>query len=131
MGLTFNGKHCNTVGLDVSDTRRPLMAEPDITFVEVPGRNGAIPIANTDKPTFKDMNVEVDFLLEPNGQSFHNHCRTILNWLATIEKKPLIFDDDPAYTYHAIVTSQVDIEQIAKYGEFTVTFRCDPYEVTI
>ncbi|MBD7946402.1 phage tail family protein [Psychrobacillus sp. Sa2BUA9] len=130
MGLTFNGKHCNTVGLDVSDTRRPLMAEPDITFVEVPGRNGAIVITNTDKPTFKDINVEVDFLLEPNGQSFHNHCRQIAKWLSTLEKKPLVFDDDPSYTYKAIVTSQIDIERISGYGEFTVIFRCDPYEVT-
>lgn len=131
MGLTFNDIHCSDVGLDVSDTRRPLFAEPDITFVEVPGRNGALVISNTDKPTFKDINVEVDFLLEPNGQSFHSHCRSIVNWLATIEKKPLIFDDDLNYTYKAIVTSQVDIERISQYGEFTVVFRCDPYEVSV
>lgn len=131
MGLSFNGKHCSSVGLDVLDSRRPLMAEPDITFVEVPGRNGAIVITNTDKPTFKDINVEVDFLLEPNGQSFHTHCREIANWLSTLEKKPLIFDDDLSYTYKAIVTSQIDIERIAGYGEFTVTFRCDPYEVSV
>ena len=131
MGLTFNGKHCSSVGLDVSDTRRPLFAEPDVTFVEVPGKNGAIVISNTDKPTFKDIDVEVDFLLEPNGQSFHNHCRQIVKWLATIEKKPLIFDDDRGYTYNGIVTSQVNIERISQYGEFTVVFRCDPYEVTL
>lgn len=130
MGLTFNDKHCSDVGLDVSDVRRPLLAEPDITFVEVPGRNGAIVITNTDKPTFKDINVEVDFLLEPNGQTFFDHCRTIAQWLSTLDKKPLIFDDDPSYTYKAIVTSQVSIERIAGYGEFTIVFRCDPYEVT-
>lgn len=133
MGLTFNGKHCSDIGLDVLDTRRPLMAEPNITFVEVPGKNGAIVIPNTDKsekPTFKDINVEVDFSLEPNGQKFYEHCRSIVNWLSTLEKKPLIFDDDPNYTYRAISTSQINVERIAEYGEFTATFRCDPYEVT-
>lgn len=131
MGLTFNGKRCSAIGLDVLDTRRPLLAEPDVTFVEVPGKNGAIVITSTDKPTFKDITVEVDFLLEPNGQSFHSHCRSIAEWLATIEKKPLVFDDDPGYTYRAIVTSQINIERISQYGEFTVTFRCDPYEVSV
>lgn len=131
MGLTFNGVHCSTVGVDVADVRRPLLAEPDVTFIEVPGKNGAIVIPNTDKPTFKDMNIEVDFHILPNNQTFHDQCRSIANWLATIDKKPLIFDDDLGYTYKAIVVSQVDKEQIARFGEFKVTFRCNPYEVTL
>lgn len=130
MGLTFKGVQCSTVGVEVADKRIPLLAEPDVTFIEVPGRNGAIPVPNSATPTFKDMNIEVDFHILPNGQSFHSQCRSIANWLASIEKMPLIFDDDLSYTYNAIVTSQVDKEQIARFGEFTVVFRCDPYEVT-
>ena len=130
MGLTFKGIHCSAIGVDVADKRIPLLAEPDVSFVEVPGRNGAIVISNSDEPTFKDMTIEVDFHILPNGQSFNDHCRSIASWLASIEKKPLIFDDDLSYTYNAIVESQVNKEQIARYGEFTVVFRCDPYEVT-
>lgn len=130
MGLTFKGIHCSAIGVDVADKRIPLLAEPDVSFVEVPGRNGAIVIPNSDEPTFKDMTIEVVFHILPNGQSFNDHCRSIANWLASIEKRPLIFDDDLSYTYNAIVDSQVNKEQIARYGEFTVVFRCDPYEVT-
>lgn len=128
-GVKFNGVHCSAIGLDVLDSRRPLLAEPDITFIEIPGKNGAIPISNTEEPTFKDIDVEIDFLLEPNGQNFYDHCRSIGQWLSSVDKKPLIFDDDPTYTYKAIVTNQVDIDRISSFGQFTVVFRCDPYEV--
>lgn len=131
MGLTFKNIHCGTLGLDVADKRIPLMAEPDVSFVEVPGKNGAIPIPNSDAPKFKDMEIEVDFHILPNGQTFHDQCRSIANWLADIKKNALVFDDDAGYTYNAIVTNQVNKEQIARFGEFTVIFRCDPIEVSV
>lgn len=131
MGLTFKEIHCSTLGLDVADKRIPLLAEPDITFIEVPGKNGAIPIPNTDTVKFKDMEIEVDFHILPNNQTFNEQCRSIAAWLADIKKNPLVFDDDLGYTYQAIVTNQVNKEQISRYGEFTVIFRCDPLEVNI
>lgn len=129
MGLTFKNIHCSELGLDVADKRIPLLAEPDISFIEIPGKNGAIPIPNTNKPIFKDMEIEVHFHILPNDQSFNDQCRSIGNWLSDIKKNDLVFDEDPGYTYKAIVTNQVNKEQISRYGEFTVIFRCDPYEV--
>ncbi|ARK23569.1 hypothetical protein SporoP37_01905 [Sporosarcina sp. P37] len=128
MGVSFNGSHCKTVGLDVLDIRRPIMAETKDTYIDIPHKSGSVLIPDG---TATDILIEVDFELDaPRGVSFFNACRAVGAWLTTNSRAPLIFDDDPDYTYSAKVDGGVDsMERIARYGTFTVTFRALPYEV--
>lgn len=126
MGITFNGVHCSTVGLDVIDKRRPIMAESKDVYIDIPGRNGSIHIPDD---TRKDIYIEIDFELEsPKNISFDQSCRLVGQYFTTELRAPLIFDVDPGYYYTAKVEEGIStIEQISKYGIFTVTFRCEPY----
>lgn len=81
-------------------------------------------------PSEEDIEIEVDFSLEaPKGMNFYAACRAVGAWLSTPNRAPLVFSDDPNYTYSAKVTDGVDsMERIASYGQFTVVFRALPKE---
>jgi phage-related protein len=50
-------------------------------------------------------------------------------WLFGVDggKKRLVFDDEPDLFYAARVSNQIDLEQTATHGEFSIYFRCEPY----
>lgn len=128
-GLTFNNKHCSVFGLEVYDTKRPLLAEFKDTYIDVPHRSGAILVFDTSK---KDIIVEVEFVLTPvAGKTYFDACRDIANWLTTTRKEHLIFDDDSGYAYKAKAIGNIDRERIAGFGQFTMQFRCEPDMVSL
>lgn len=128
-GLTFNNEHCSVYGLEVFHTKRPLLGEFKDTYVDVPFRNGSVLVYDTTK---KDIFVDVEFLLTPvGGKSYYDACRDIATWLTTERRERLIFDDDPGYAYKAKVIGNIDRERIAKFGQFTVQFRCEPEMVKV
>lgn len=123
-GVTFNGVHCSAVGLEVMDSRRPLFAESKDEYIDVPHKNGSVHIPDNSK---RDIEIEIDFFLDKvQGKTFHEACRAVGDWLNTIQRQDLIFDDDPSFVYHGKPVGRVDKERIAEYGTFTVVFRCLP-----
>lgn len=124
-GVTFNNVHCSEVGIELSDSSRPLLAESKSDFIEIPHKQGDVVVHDDTK---KDITVTCMFIILDTGIPFHDHIRQIRDWLTTRRKVKLIFDDDPNYYYKAIAKTAVTYEQIAKYGEFTVNFTCDAYE---
>lgn len=126
MGITFNDVHCKMVGLDVIDKRRPIMPESKDVYIDIPGRNGSIHIPDDSR---KDIIIEIDFELEaPKNISFDQACRLVGQYFTTDLRARLIFDEDPGYYYMAKVEGGIPtIEQIARYGIFTIEFRCEPF----
>lgn len=126
MGITFNGVHCQTVGLDVIDKRRPIMAESKDVYIDIPGRSGSIHIPDDSR---KDIMIEIDFELESKkGKSFDQSCREVGAYFTTETRERLIFDTDPNYYYMAKVEGGIPtIEQISMFGIFTIEFRCEPF----
>jgi predicted phage tail component-like protein len=50
-------------------------------------------------------------------------------WLITDQPQELIFDDEPDRIYYAIVDGSLDISELARSGQGTITFICpDPYK---
>jgi predicted phage tail component-like protein len=76
-----------------------------------------------------DIEVEVDFLLKtPANSTIYVEARKIAAWLTTQQtRRPLIFDDDPTFTYWAKVSNSIDLEKVVEWGTFTVVFRCEPH----
>lgn len=128
MGLKFNGVDCSTVGLDIINVQRPIMAENKDVYIDIPQKPGSILIPDN---TVVDIIIEVEFELEvPQGMTFMNACRAVGAYFSTVERAALVFDDDPDYSYSAKVYEGIPtIERIARYGTFTVKFRALPYEV--
>lgn len=125
-GLTFRKIHCSDLGLSILDdgTSRPLLPESKDTYVDVPHRSGSVLVYDESK---KDIDVEVTFLLHDPKSNIYDSCRDIASWLTTKFKAPLIFDDDPDFFYLGKAVTSVTFEDIEKmYGQFTVTWRCDP-----
>lgn len=129
-GLRFNSVHSNTLNLVLTDSSRPLFQETKDTYIDVPHKDGSVLIPDKSK---KDTIVTVEFFLKtPDNSTIYNEARNISNWLQTEDRAPLIFDDDPNYTYAAKVNSSITLEEITDfehYGEFTVQFRCLPYAI--
>ena len=131
-GLTFNDKHCSVLGLIMDDSRRPVLPESRDNYKEVPHRDSSVLIPD---PSIADVFVEVDFtLVEDTTTSLRAKARLIGAWLSTLERKPLIFDDDPTYIYQAKLVSGLTIDQITDFdniGEFTVIFRCSLPQIEV
>lgn len=125
-GLKFNGVHSGTLPIIMLASRRPLFAQPKDTYVDIPYRSGSVIVA--DKSMY-DIEVEVDFLLKtPPDSTVYAEARKVAAWLTTHQtRKPLIFDDDPSFTYQAKVSSSIPLEKVVEWGTFTVVFRCAPH----
>lgn len=125
-GITFNGVHSGTFPIKVLKSRRPLLAQPKDSYVDIPFRSGSVLVFD---PSFNDIEVEVDFLLKtPPNSTVYKEARRIAQWLTTHEtRRPLVFDDDPTFTYQAKVSNSIDLEKVVEWGTFTVVFRCLPH----
>lgn len=127
--MKFNNVHSSSfAGLLFVRARRPLVAENKDVYIDMPHRDGSVLIPDKSK---KDILVEVDFsLVRSNVEDLFNTARQIGAWLSTDDRAPLIFDDDPFYTYSGKVISSLTLEQLIDFDEiadFTVVFRCLPY----
>jgi len=125
MGLRFNEIHSNSLGLELLESSRPLLAETKDQFVEIPLMSGSYLIPDD---SLKDIEVTATFYLESyRYETFNTACRRIADWLYVTTWCELIFDDDQGYYYKAKPVGLITREQITKNnGQFTVTFRCHP-----
>lgn len=131
-GIRFNSVHSSAFdGLLYVRARRPLIPENKDVYIDMPHKDGSVLIPDKSK---KDILVEVDFSLARSSVAdLFNTARQIGAWLSTDDRAPLIFDDDPTYTYSGKVTSSLTLDQLIDFDEiadFTVVFRCLPKAVT-
>lgn len=128
-GITFNGVHNSKIdGLNYISSSRFIMPENRDTYKDIPYCDSSILIPDKSK---KDIEIPVDFTLKAdNVEDLFTRFLQIIEWLDTIDRAPLIFDDVPSYYYNAKAYTNVTFEQIADFEEiadFTIVFRCEPY----
>lgn len=124
-GLIFNGTHSSAFNLAIAKdgVRRPLLPETRDIYIDIPHKDGSILIPDKSK---KDIIVEVDFILM-SKTNLYVEARRVGAWLYTDDRAPLIFDDDPTFTYFGKVEGNIILDDIVKQlGKFTVKFRCLP-----
>lgn len=106
------------------------MAAPSVNKVSAAGRDG-FEVSGVRLESF-DVAVECHVLpgwplpLNEGVRKAGDMKRAVAAALYRREKRPLIFDDDPALHCMAIVTGVSDTERIGYVDYFTVTFTCDP-----
>ncbi len=123
MGLTFNSKHTDELGLN-SKSYRPIKTEVNDIYLDIPGRAGSVLVPG--KP--RDRFIPVEFgLLASSKSNLRAKTWEIANWLTTDGRANLVFDDEPDKIYKAKVEGRVDLEQLFVLGRYMVTFRCDPF----
>lgn len=125
MGFTFAGVHSSEYGMKVLNIIRSLSPGISSKTVKIPGRAGVY-----------DMGVEVDELpipieilfREASHREMREKVRRVAAWLRNQDQLgKLIFDDEPDKYYQVRLTDKTELEEIARSGRGTITFRAsDP-----
>jgi len=128
-GLKYKNIHSyNDIGLVMLSKNRVLLPETADEYVDIPGRDGSILFAGA----MKDRTIEVEFSALANTlPELRILARRIAAWLYSATRQALVFDDEPGLYYMARVSNQLDLEQTAALGKFTVDFRCEPLAYSV
>lgn len=125
MGFSFNGTPSSDYGIIMKSKNRPVMPQMRQTYETVFGRDGTYDFSDG---TVEDRIIEVECsFISASVSSLRQTLRNISSWLHEKDKKQLIFNDDSSFYYMARVANQIDFEQTATMGTFTIIFRCEPF----
>lgn len=131
-GLSFAGEHCSDYGLTMLKAQRPIMAENNDKYIEIPLRSSSFLHEDNSR---KDIIIPVLFSLPKNSRAeLYAAARAVGSWLDTSGWQPLVFDDDSGVYYLAKAVSDVTLDQLEEFeeiAEFTVQFRCNPEVQTV
>lgn len=120
--LTFNGKACGDFGVLLYDYPKFEGATKNYTSTLIAGRAGAL--------VSRDLsvgNLTVRCTFAVIGEAFTPVIRKLRSWLSGTGK--LYFSDTPETFFKVLKIEYSSIErEIRRYGRFTVTFVCTPYE---
>jgi predicted phage tail component-like protein len=123
MSFTFNGTPSSTYGIIATNRVSRVLPEVSDRYQQIPGCHGSYLLSGE----LTDRLIEVECVVSKTSLAdLSDEIRNIAAWLYTTEREALSFDDEPTLNYDAKVEGQIDLEQIAFLGRFTVTFRCSP-----
>ena len=127
--FSFNGQWANEFGALVKTTKRPILPSIRQEYESIPGRHGTYDFSDR---TLEDRLMEVDCsLIASSVADLRTKARQIASWLYRTQKSQIIFADETDKYYLGKVTNQIEVEQMATIGEFTLQFRCDPFAFSV
>lgn len=120
--IIYNGKSCEDYGCFMNDYPEFAGAGKVYNTYSVPGRDGQL----VEKADYLE-NLTVGCTFSIISSQFMNMVRYIRQWLSGSGK--LIISDNPDIFYKVLKVEHGDISrEIRKFGTFTVTFICTPFE---
>lgn len=126
MGFTFNGIHCEDLGVRVKEVSKSILPsiENQSTDIKYGGWHTGIRVT----PREITISIYIDGL---NFYSYEEKVRAVADWLFTETPQRLFLDEEPDIYYEAIIEGDTDIEQVLWYGEAEITFICfNPFAVS-
>lgn len=122
-GFSFRGRHSNEFGIFTQDQSRMILPPRREGRIVIPGRSGWYDGA---APGVYDERVEsvLCSFKRPAGHTVPELCREIAGWLSGVGR--LIYDKEPDKYYMARLAGGPPMAQHLKYGEFTLTWSCNP-----
>jgi predicted phage tail component-like protein len=92
----------------------------------IPGMPGGYLESTDVLPRPENVNIFIEANSMANLQKLKEDLAA---WLITDQPQELIFDDEPDRIYYAVVDGSLDLEELVKFGQGTITFICpDPYK---
>lgn len=116
--FTFNGISSKN-HFSVNEIARPLLAPVQTSVINIPQRAGGFPAKNYLGTA--EINITVSILAN-NLTELRQKVRDAAAWLFTEEDKQLIFSDEPDKFYHARVSGETDLSELAETGQTTLRF---------
>lgn len=119
------GKKSTDFGLATVSKNRTLIPEIRQRYETVIGRDGSYDFSDGN---LEDRIIEIGCsLMTDHVGNFRYKMRKIAQWLYNFGAKGcLVFSDEPDVFYRGRIQNQIDLEQVATFGEFTLQFRCEP-----
>lgn len=124
MGFTFNGKHSDLYNIGVIDIERSLKPEKRVFKTVIGGRDGTHDFSNN---TYS--NILVTFTCDYLGTDIGMAKNDIALWLSTSGE--LVLDGEIDKIYQANVYSDIPLSQIFYLNQFTLTFECFPFAMSL
>ena len=122
-GFSFRGRHSSAFGIHTQDQERVLLPPRREERIAVPGRSGFYDGAAGNVYDGREERVLCAFRCPP-GHTVPQLCREIAWWLSG--KGRQVYDKEPDKHYLARLTGAPPLEQHLRYGQFTLTWACDP-----
>lgn len=125
--IKFNNKYSfDDFGLLMVESPTISNSYENVESINVPGRSGSL-IKRLG--TFNNRIINIKFKLIDMDQSmFDESLINIINWLNNIKDNKLIINDS-MYSYKVKYVEIGDIQrQLNWYGDFEVTFICEPFK---
>ena len=112
--------------LKVNAVRGRGVVPSELTLIEVPGRHGAY-FSNKRMPP---RTLEVDYTITASTRQELREKIGELNAIFDVsEPVPIVFDDEPEYTYYGIPESTEEKTEFIRVHQGTITFVCpDPHK---
>ena len=126
--FTYNGKSSyDDFCLIITETPPFVIAERDVTFSSINGRNGEL---LTDNHRYKNITKEYKVAALTDEYPLPILIKKIGAWLAASPGYYILYDTyDPNYFYYACYTSKLSFaDKIMKLGLATLKFSCKPYK---
>ena len=122
-GFSFRGVHSSAFGIYTQDQSRSILPPPREGKITIPGRSGYYAGMTAGVYDERVETILCSFKC-PQGKTVPEICREIAYWLSGTGR--LHYDKEPDKYYMAHITSGPPMEQHLKYGQFTLTWACNP-----
>ena len=122
-GFTFRGRHSSLFGIHPVDQARVILPPRREGRIAIPGRSGyydGVPGGVYDE---RQESILCAFT-RPGDRTVAEVCREIAYWLSGTGR--LVYDKEPDKYYTARLSGAPPMAQHLKYGEFTLTWSCNP-----
>lgn len=126
MGFTFKEVHTSTYNVYLKEQPNiPMTPEIQDHYETIAGRHGSYLFPQP----FGDRIISVTCVLLADSREERSKLTIdIANWLYSVERSTLRFDSYPNILFVGKIESQIDMTSAIATGEFTVTFRCEPFK---
>lgn len=128
-GALINNEHTlRDWGAAITNSDVISLPEPNLTVVEVPGRNGRLDLSEalTGDITYGNREIKLILASPVTVETWHEKCQHIFNAYHG-KTVTVIFDEDPTFHYkgRATITSP---ERVRNGGTFTITIDAEPFK---
>ena len=118
------------MGLIITETPPILFPERDLSFDELPARDGSL---INDAARWKNVSPEYKVAITDDKMTFDRACSELGNWLGSQSAYKVLTDTyDPEYYRLAVPTGAISITQKAKaLGLVTIRFSAKPFRYSL
>lgn len=131
LGFTFNNRHSDEFHIIMKSNDRTVLPSKRKEAYTIPGRDGNYYDRTETDYNERQISVTISFRGEQQSlPSLRARIREIAKWLSA-DSAPLIFDDEPDKAYIASVDAGLSLEQLATWGQCSLTFACQPFAESV